>query len=55
MYRDSGWIQCDTRHNSLVGVSLLAIAVCHIHLCRLTLRYREQARSHRGIFVELGM
>jgi len=34
-----------------VGVSLLAIAVCQfMHSC-LTLRLREQARSHLGFMV----
>ncbi|CAI8862362.1 hypothetical protein EMIT0P260_30231 [Pseudomonas sp. IT-P260] len=37
------------RFLSPVGASLLAIAVCHLHQCRLTGRFREQARSHRGL------
>jgi hypothetical protein len=32
----------------LVGVSLLAIAVCQLRKRRLTHRYREQAHSYRG-------
>ena len=32
---------------SIVGVSLLAIAVCQAQSCCLTHRYREQAHSYR--------
>ncbi len=30
-----------------VGAGLLAKAVCQSRRCRMTLRFREQARSHR--------
>jgi hypothetical protein len=34
---------------TIVGVSLLAIAECLLQLIRQTYRYREQARSYRGM------
>ncbi len=35
-------------HRSFVGASLLAMTECQAPNRWLTLRYREQARSHRG-------
>ncbi|CAI8875735.1 hypothetical protein EMIT0232MI5_30025 [Pseudomonas sp. IT-232MI5] len=35
------------QHESPVGVSLLAMASCHLALNVLTHRYREQAHSYR--------
>ncbi len=40
---------------NIVGASLLAIAVSQSHQCRLTWRYREQARSYRGLLANAGL
>ncbi|CAI8921572.1 hypothetical protein EMIT0347P_50258 [Pseudomonas sp. IT-347P] len=49
LYKRAVWLG----HN-LVGVSLLAIAVCHSTLCRLKYHYREQAHSYKGIAYRAG-
>ncbi len=54
MPRDCGhWPHSKIWHRSIVGVSLLAIAVCQPTHHELIHRYREQAHSYRGNVREL--